>query len=103
MTATCEPGNSVEVVPAPDEAGTRRFEDPISLPPNFSANRYYTYRGGCTQYRFRFPSTRDPTLILEVDQALAFRPRVELVRELADLGLTLCGAQAPPCAGETGS
>jgi hypothetical protein len=103
LTATCDPGDAVEVVPAPDEAGTRRYEDPISLPPNFSANRYYTFRGGCARYRYRFPDTADPSLVLEVDQALAFRPREELVRELDEIGLTLCGAGAEPCAGGTGS
>ena len=102
LTATCDPGDAVEVVPAPDETGTRRFEDPISLPPDFSANRYYTFRGGCAEYRYRFPGTADPSLVLEVDQALGFRPRAELVRELAEIGLTLCGAEAPRCAGGIG-
>ena len=39
LTEGCDVGEAVEVVPAPDEAGTRRYEEPISLPPTFQANR----------------------------------------------------------------
>ena len=100
LTRRCDTGDAVEVAPAPDEAGTRRFEEPVALSPAYEANRYYVFDGGCVTYRFRFTSGAEPTLALEADEALSFTPRsvyVEQVRE--DFGLTLCGAGAPACEG----
>lgn len=100
LTRSCDVGDAVEVAPGPDEAGTRRFEQPISLRPAYQANRYYVFEGGCVTYRFRFMPGAATTLALEVDEALSFRPRaplVDLVRK--EFGETLCGAGAPPCVG----
>jgi hypothetical protein len=99
LTPGCDTGSAVEVAPTADEAGTHRYEDPLSLPPNYAANRYYTFEGGCVEYRYRFANTDDPSLALEADQALGFRPRSEIVKDLEAIGLHLCGAGAPPCAG----
>jgi hypothetical protein len=99
LTAGCDTGSAVEVPPSADEAGTHRFEQPISLPPNYSADRYYTFEGGCVVYRYRFANADDPALALEADQALGFRPRSVIVRHLDEIGLQLCGAGAPPCPG----
>lgn len=99
LTRRCDVGDAVEVAPAPDEAGTRRFEEPVSLTPAYVANRYYVFDGGCITYRFRFMAGAEPTLALEADQAMSFTPRsiyVDRVREEFDL--TLCGAGAPSCA-----
>ena len=103
LTASCDRGRAVEVLPAPDEAGTRRFEEPIELPPNFRANRYYTFPGGCIEVRYRFVGTADPALVLEADRILAFAERSLVVSAVAESGFIVCGAEAPPCAGETGS
>ena len=100
LTAGCDTGSAIEVAPSADEAGTQRYEDPLSLPPNYAADRYYTFEGGCVEYRYRFANTDDPSLALEADQALGFRPRSEIVKSLDAIGLHLCGAGAPPCAGE---
>jgi hypothetical protein len=100
LTEGCTVGSAVEVVPGEDEVGTRRFEAPLALPPNYAVNRYYTFEGGCIEYRYRFRGTDDPALALEADQALGFRTREDLVTDLAAIGLHLCGAGAPPCAGE---
>jgi hypothetical protein len=100
LTRTCDVGDAVEVTPGPDEAGTRRFEQPISLRPAYEANRYYLFDGGCATYRFRFIPGAATTLALEADDALSFRPRaplVDLVRK--EFGETLCGAGASPCVG----
>ena len=67
--------------------------------PGFSANRYYTFAGGCVVYAYRFAPEAPATLALEADQALTFRPRQPLVDELEKHGLVLCGAGAPPCPG----
>lgn len=100
LTPRCDVGDAIEVDPAPDEAGTRRFEEPVSLDPAYVANRYYVFDGGCITYRYRFAQGAAPTLALEADEALSFVARsayVERVRD--DFGLTLCGAGAPPCEG----
>jgi hypothetical protein len=100
LTRQCSTSDAVEVDPAPDEAGTRRFEEPISLTPAYVADRYYVFEGGCITYRYRFVAGAAPTLALEADEALSFTPRslyVDRVRE--EFGLTLCGAGAPPCEG----
>jgi len=97
LVAECDVTGAVEVVPSPDEAGTRRYEKPLSLAP-FAADRYYRFPGGCVEIEYRFGSD-DSTLVLEADQAISFRPRHDLVDRLEDEELILCGAGAPECPG----
>ncbi len=83
-----------------DETGTRRFEEPISLPPRFAANRYYLFEGGCVTYRFAFNPNASPALAVDIDDALSFRPRLPLVERMREtVGLELCGFGASPCPG----
>lgn len=98
LTESCDVTEAVEVIPGLDEAATRRFEEPLSLSPGYSANRYYTFPGGCVTIAYRFGSN-DSTLVLQADLAVSFRPRQELVDRLDEMGLVLCGAGAPDCAG----
>jgi hypothetical protein len=98
LIRSCDVSKGVEVTPAPDEAGTRRFEEPINLPPNFQAIRYYVFPGGCVSYRYDFASGASSTLVFEADQALSFSPRSVFVKKVQeDTGLFLCGAGAKPC------
>jgi hypothetical protein len=56
--------------------------------------------GGGVTYRLSFTRAAAPALFDQADQFLGFTPRsvsVDGVRQ--DEGLTLCGAQAPPCPG----
>jgi hypothetical protein len=56
------------------------------------------FPGGCVTYRFRFGPDSEPTLALEVEEAVTFGLRTVLVQKIEqDFGLTLCGAGAPPC------
>jgi hypothetical protein len=98
LVPDCDVSNAVEVNPGVDEAGTRRFEDPLSLEPAFAANRFYTFPGGCVRVAYRF-GVAESTLVLEADQAIGFRPRQEIVDRVAAEGLVLCGAGAPECPG----
>jgi hypothetical protein len=98
LSESCDVAGAVEVIPGVDEAGTRRFEEPVSLTPSYTANRFYRFEGGCVTIEYRFGSS-DSSLVLQADQALSFRPREELVARLDDLGLVLCGAGAPECPG----
>jgi hypothetical protein len=93
----CDVSGAVEVTPSADEAGTRRFEEPLSLSPRYSADRFYTFPGGCVEVEYRFGSD-DSTLVLQADQAIGFRPRQPVVDRLDRLGLVLCGAGAAACA-----
>jgi hypothetical protein len=82
-----------------DEVGTRRFERPQQLPPDLRSTRTYRFPGGCALYRFAFDGGRTAPLLFDVEQALSFQDREELVDVVhARNGLRLCGAGAP-CAG----
>jgi hypothetical protein len=83
-----------------DEVGFRRFERIDRLRPSFRGTRTYRYRGGCVTYDFALDTRRSAPILFDADTALAFQPRAALVREVEDRnGLTLCGAEAPPCPG----
>ncbi len=78
----------------------RRFERAEQLPPEMKSTRSYVFDGGCVTYRLDFEGEATAALIFDVDTALDFQPRDELVDEVSDeTGLRLCGAGAPPCPG----
>ena len=107
-------GNRVEVLLRPAEACTvegaaevpsdeldmRRFELPTQLPPDARAKRTYLSSGACVTYDFDLGEAADASLVVELDSALAFQPRSQLVAEVERRsGLSLCGVGAPPCTG----
>jgi tRNA A-37 threonylcarbamoyl transferase component Bud32 len=93
LSATCDTSGAQQV--PSDQPGTRRFERPLSLAPQFSALRYYRFPGGCVTYAFRFTRGAAPILALAVDSALAFQPRSTLVSFVRRTeGLALCGRGA---------
>ncbi len=78
-----------------DEIGTDRYEQPERLPPNLRSTRYYLFPGGCVTYQLSFAEGANPSLMFNVDQALAFQPRSTLVDHVqATTDLALCGAGA---------
>ena len=93
LTATCDTSGAQQI--PSDQPGTRRFERPLSLVPQFSDLRYYTFPGGCATYQFRFAPGASPSLAAAVDSALSFTSRsvlAGLVRRTE--GLALCGRGA---------
>jgi membrane-associated phospholipid phosphatase len=83
-----------------DELDARRFDTATQLPPDVRATRTYLFDGGCVRLDFALDDTADASLLVELDRALAFQPRSELVDLVeARTGLTLCGAGAPECVG----
>jgi hypothetical protein len=97
LTATCDTSGAQQI--PSDQPGTRQFERPLSLVPQYSDLRYYTFPGGCATYRFRFVPGASPVLAAAVDGALAFTPRSVLVDYVRrTVGLALCGRGAP-CSG----
>jgi hypothetical protein len=94
LTATCDTSGAREI--PSDQPGMRRFERPISLQPQFSDLRFYTFPGGCVSYQFRFPPGVSPVLAGAADTAVSFVTRSSLVRHVRETeGLALCGRGAP--------
>ena len=96
LTATCDTSGAQQI--PSDQAGTRRFERPLSLAPQFSDIRYYTFPGGCATYQFLFAPGASPVLAAAVDSALSFTPRSALVgyvRRTENLALCGRGARCP--------
>ena len=94
LAAACDTAGAREI--PSDQPGMRRFERPISLEPQFSDLRFYTFPGGCVTYQFRFPSGVSPVLAGAADTAVSFVPRSRLVRHVRETeGLALCGRGAP--------
>ncbi len=94
----CAVGDATEV--PSDQVGMRRYERPERLPPDLRTERVYVFDGGCVEYRYQLGGDASASTIFEVDRALSFQPREELVAEVRERsGLRLCGAGAPACVG----
>ena len=72
LAATCDTAGARQI--PSDQPGTRRFERPLSLVPQFSALRFYTFPGGCITYGFRFSPGASPVLAGAVNTAVASCP-----------------------------
>jgi membrane-associated phospholipid phosphatase/tRNA A-37 threonylcarbamoyl transferase component Bud32 len=93
LTAACDTSGAQQI--SSDQPGMRRFEHPLSLVPQFSDLRFYTFPGGCVTYRFRFAPGASPVLADAAGSALAFQPRAALVSHIwRTEGLVLCGRGA---------
>jgi tRNA A-37 threonylcarbamoyl transferase component Bud32/membrane-associated phospholipid phosphatase len=80
---------------ASDEVGTERYELPERLPPGLRTTRFYLFPGGCVTYELNFNQRGSAELLFDVEQALGFVPRAQLVEHVRDMnGLALCGAGA---------
>jgi hypothetical protein len=100
MRASCDTSSAERMPPSSDEAGMQIYEEATTLQPAFTGSRFQVFEGGCIEYRYSFSDDVEPTLVIEVDQALSTVARSDLVSSVADrFGLTLCGAGAPPCEG----
>jgi membrane-associated phospholipid phosphatase len=94
LSATCDVSGARQI--PSDQPGTRRFERPLSVSPQFADLRFYTFPGGCATYHFRFAPGTSPQLAIPVDSAVAFVPRSRLVDYVRSTeGLALCGRGAP--------
>jgi len=93
LTTTCDTSGAQQI--PSDQPGTRRFERPLSLRPQFAELRFYTFPGGCVTYKFNFSRGASPLLAIPVDGAVAFMPRATLVQHIRNTeGLALCGRGA---------
>jgi membrane-associated phospholipid phosphatase len=93
LTATCDTSGAQQI--PSNQPGMRRFEHPLSLVPQFTGLRFYTFPGGCVTYRFSFARGASPALAGAADSALSFQPRSALVHFIRSTeGLALCGRGA---------
>ena len=93
LTAACDTSGTRQVPSG--QPGTRLFERPASLVPQYSDVRYYTFPGGCATYQLRFARGASPVLAAAAGSALAFMPRSALVGYVRRTeGLALCGRGA---------
>jgi len=93
LTAACDTSGAQQI--PSDQPGLLRFEHPLSLAPQYSNLRFYTFPGGCVTYRFSFAPGASPVLSGAVGSALSFQPRPTLVYFVQRTeGLTLCGRGA---------
>jgi hypothetical protein len=99
LTPACDVAGTIELPLRSPPAGLRGYEEPTARQPPASV-RYFVFPGGCVTEWLSFTRQSAPALFDQADQFLGFTPRtvyVDGVRD--DEGLTLCGAQAPPCPG----
>ena len=99
MTHDCDLAGSVEVALGGGPAGLRLYEGSAADRPD-STVRHYVFPGGCVTSTMSFTRTSAPSIFEEADRLIGFTPRsvyTEGIRN--DEGLTLCGADAPPCPG----
>ena len=74
LTAACDTSGARQI--PSDQPGTRRFERPLSLRPQFTDLRFYTFPGGCVTYRFTITPGASPRLAIPADSAVvALMPR----------------------------
>jgi hypothetical protein len=94
LSAACDVSGAREI--PSDQPGTRRFERPLSLRPQFTSLRFYTFPGGCATYKFKFAAGKSPLLAIPVDSGVTFMSRAKLVDYIRSTeGLALCGRGAP--------
>ncbi len=93
LAATCDTSGARQI--PSDQPGTRRFEHPLSLRPQFTDLRFYSFPGGCVRYEFRFVPGASGILADAADTAVTFVPRSRLVSYVRHTeGLALCGRGA---------
>src|SRR6266705_352940 len=90
LTAACDTSGARQI--PSEQRGTRRFEHPLSLRPQFAELRFYSFPGGCVRYEFRFAPGASGVLADAADTAVTFVPRSRLVDHVRHTeGLALCG------------
>src|SRR6266542_167850 len=80
-----------------DEPDTTRFENPTELTPDaYTGTRTYRFPGGCAVYSFSIRAKHASRLVFDVEEAVGFLLRADLVQYVRDQeDLELCGAGAP--------
>jgi hypothetical protein len=94
LSAACDTSGARQI--PSDQPGTQRFERPLTLRPQFTSLRFYTFPGGCVTYRLTFTPGASPLLAIPAGSAAALMPRATLVDYIKNTeDLALCGWGAP--------
>jgi hypothetical protein len=99
LTRTCDVSGAIQISLPTGQPGLQRYDRASVERPKGSIS-YFVFEGGCVTYRFSFTREAQPAIYDEADRTLGFTPRSVYVNGVRkDAGLTLCGAEAPPCPG----
>lgn len=99
MTATCNVSGDVAQPVATGDARLVMYEEPAAAHPGITV-RHYVATGGCATVRYSFTQGSAPTVYADAQVLLGYDVRSGYVRATRkELGLTPCGAEAPPCPG----
>ena len=99
MMGTCDVAGDSQVPLDSGVAGLRLYEEPVVQHPRVTV-RHYVFIGGCVTVRYSFTKQTAPSIFDEAQGLLGVSLRSERVNDIqAETGLTLCGAEAPPCPG----
>jgi len=100
LTRTCDVAGAALLRLRSPPAGLRGYQEPTARQPGSSV-RYVVLAGGCVTERVAFTLQTARALFGQADQFLGFTPRSVYVQDIREHeGLTLCGAEAPPCPGQ---
>jgi hypothetical protein len=99
MTRACSVVGDTPLSFDADDARVRLYEEPIVRHPGVTV-RHYVFTGGCATVRYSFTRQRAPSIFEQAEDLLGYNLRSDHVRAIRrEAGLTLCGAEAPPCPG----
>jgi hypothetical protein len=63
--------------------------------------RFFKFAGGCVTFTYKFAPGSETSLLVDAELGMSLVPRSLGVRRLLkEADVILCGAGAPPCAGE---
>jgi hypothetical protein len=97
LTRACDVAGDTPLLA--EDARLRLYEEPILQHPEVTV-RHYAFSGGCVTVRYSFTHATAPLIFKEAGDLLGYNLRSDHVRAIRrEAGLTLCGAEAPPCPG----
>lgn len=101
LTRTCDVSEDVELPAASSTPpGVRAYANGSVLEPPYSGERRFVFGGGCLTLSTSLGDGASAALSSEAVSAVGFVPRSEVAQAVRRAtGLTLCGANAPPCPG----
>jgi hypothetical protein len=80
-------------------ASLLRREEAIVHHPGVTV-RHYVFTGGCATVQYSFTRQTAPSIFDQAEDLIGYNLRSDHVRAIRrEAGLTLCGAEAPPCPG----
>lgn len=99
MTASCDVSGDTVTRVVTGDARLLMYEEPATEHPNITV-RHYVSAGACATVRYSFTRQTAPTEFGEAQRLLGYQLRSDYVEGIRrETGLTLCGADAPPCPG----